>query len=191
MEKIRSFVAILLSDEIREAVASLIDSLRPSGRSVGWVKPDNLHFTLKFLGNQSDEQLDRVQGGLAEATTGVAPFELSLVGLGGFPDLGRPRVLWVGASDGADAAIVLAQKVEESLHRQGVPREERPFSPHLTIGRLKDPRGFEPLRSAFTEGCARVFGRLAVSAIHLMRSELSPKGARYSVLEAFPLSRAH
>src|SRR3990172_12746323 len=113
MEKIRSFVAIHLSDEVREAVASLIDSFRPFGRSVGWVKPENLHFTLKFLGYQSEEQLSRVKDGLVEATTGITSFELSLVGLGGFPDLRRPRVLWVGASDGADAAIALAQKVEE------------------------------------------------------------------------------
>jgi 2'-5' RNA ligase len=189
MEKIRAFVAILLSDEIREAIASLIDSLCPSGRSVAWVKPENLHLTLTFLGNHSEERLSRVKEGLVEAAAGVAAFELSLVGLGGFPDLRRPRVLWVGASDGADASIALAKKVEESLHRQGFPGEERPFSPHLTIGRLKDPRGFEPLRSAFTDGRARALGRLAVSAIHLMRSDLSPKGARYSVLETFPLSR--
>src|SRR3989304_8243289 len=151
MERIRSFVAILLSEEVREAVASLIESLRPLGRSVAWVKSENLHLTLKFLGNQSQEQLSRTKDGLVEATAGVASFELSLVGLGGFPDLRRPRVLWVGASDGAEAAIILAQKVEESLHRRGLPREERPFSSHLTIGRLKDPRGFEPLRSAFGE----------------------------------------
>jgi 2'-5' RNA ligase len=153
------------------------------------VKPENLHFTLKFLGYQSEEQLSRVMDGLVEATTGITSFELSLVGLGGFPDLRRPRVLWVGASDGADASIALAQEVDESLHRQGVPREERSFSPHLTIGRLKDPRGFEPLRPAFTEAQSRALGRLAVSAIHLMRSDLSPEGAHYTILHTCPLSR--
>jgi 2'-5' RNA ligase len=188
METIRSFVAILLPDEIRQAAASLADSLRPLGRRVSWVKAENLHLTLKFLGNHSPEDLRRVTEGLAEATTGVAPFELLLTGLGAFPDLRRPRVIWVGATDGAQAAIALALRVEGSLHRRGLPKEERPFSPHLTIGRVKDPRGLHALSSAIADERARVMGRFQVSAIHLMRSDLSREGARYTILQVFPLS---
>lgn len=190
MEKIRSFVAILLPDEIRQAAASLADSLRPLGRRVSWVKAENLHLTLKFLGNQSPEDLRRVTEGLAEATTGVAAFELLLTGLGAFPDLRRPRAIWVGASDGAQAAIALALRVEGSLHRRGLPKEERPFSPHLTIGRVKDPRGLDRLTAALAEGRARALGRFQVSAIHLMRSDLAPQGARYTILHEFQLSGA-
>src|SRR3990167_8149754 len=166
MEKIRSFVAILLSDETRQAAASLIDSLRPVGRRVSWVKAENLHLTLKFLGDQSPEDLRRVIEGLTEATAASAPFELLLSGLGAFPDLRRPRVIWVGASDGTREAIALARRVEESLRRRGLPKEEHPFSPHLTIGRVKDPRGLHALSSAIADERARVMGRFQVSAIH-------------------------
>ena len=188
MEKIRSFVAILLSEEIRDAVASLIESLRPFGRSVAWVKTENLHLTMKFLGHQPPETLSQVKERLAEVAKNAGPFELSFVGLGGFPDLRRPRVLWVGSCEGAENAIALAQKIDESLFRCGLPREERPFSPHLTIGRLKNPRDAQPLSTTLAEAHSRPLGRMSVSAIHLMRSDLSPHGAHYSILHAFPLS---
>src|SRR3972149_1547418 len=141
MAQIRSFVAILLNDEVRNAVAAEIARLRPLAPRVGWVAASNLHLTLKFLGELPPEALEQVKDGLTEAVTGATPFSLRFQGLGAFPGMARPRVLWVGVAEGGQAAQALQARVEAAVGRRGVPRGERPFSPPLTVGRGRGPRG--------------------------------------------------
>lgn len=188
MERIRSFVAILLNDEVRAAVAAEIARLRPLAPRVGWVAAPNLHLTLKFLGELPPDALEQVKDGLTEAVAGAAPFSLHFYGLGAFPGMARPRVLWVGVAEGGQAAQALLARVEAALGRRGFPREDRPFSPHLTIGRVREPRGLAGLQEAMARDARMDFGRLEARALSLMRSDLSPAGSRYTELAAFPLS---
>ena len=188
MERIRSFVAILLNDEVRAALAAEIARLRPIGPRVGWVAAPNLHLTLRFLGELPPDLLEQVKDALAEAVAGVAPFALHFHGLGAFPGMARPRVLWVGVAEGGPAAQALQARVEAALTRRGFAREERPFSPHLTLGRVREPRGLAELQQAMARDARMDFGRLEVQSLSLMRSDLSPAGSRYTELASFPLT---
>lgn len=185
---IRAFVAILLPDTVRAALGVEIERLRTFGRNVSWVAPDNLHVTLKFLGNVEPARLDDAVSALTVAAAAVAPFELAIVGLGAFPSPTRPRVLWAGLAAGADAAAKLARSVDSALAGHGFPPEDRPFAGHVTLGRVREPRGDPRLASALTAGAGHRFGGLPVDRFALMRSDLSSRGAHYSIVAAWPLS---
>jgi 2'-5' RNA ligase len=189
----RAFVALLLDEAIRASVGAEIERLRPLSRAVAWVPAANLHLTLRFLGEQSDEQLGEVEAALVEAAAVTAPFALTLHGIGAFPGLERPRILWVGIADGALPAHAVQARVEAALERRGIPRERQAWHPHLTIGRVFDERAWRrdtglPLRQALAAAARQTFGTLAVSHIALMRSDLSPQGARYRELASAELT---
>ncbi len=191
----RAFLALLLSEDTRAAVGAEIERLRPFSRAVAWVPPPNLHFTLKFLGEQSETRLREVMEALADARVDAAPFALALHGLGAFPGMQRPRILWVGVAEGALAARALQAAVERALDHRGFARESRPWHPHLTIGRVFDEGRWRreagpPLRGAVAEAARRSFGTVPVTRIVLMRSDLSPRGARYSELDSIELGPA-
>jgi 2'-5' RNA ligase len=189
----RAFVALLLDEAMRASVGAEIERLRPLSRAVAWVPAANLHLTLRFLGERSDEQLGEVEAALVEAAAATAPFALTLHGLGAFPGLERPRILWVGIADGALSARGVQARVEAALERRGMSRERQAWHPHLTIGRIFDERAWRreaglPLRQALAAAARRSFGILAVSRIALMRSDLSPQGARYRELASAELT---
>jgi len=154
-------------------------------RDVAWVAPDNVHLTLKFLGGVEAARLAAVAGALAGAVAGCRPFDLTVRGLGGFPTPTRPRVLWAGADEGAAPAAMLARQVDDALVVLGFPAESRAFSAHVTLGRVRAPRSNPRLAEALAGGAT--FGRQCVDRLALMRSELSPRGARYTELSAVPL----
>jgi 2'-5' RNA ligase len=191
----RCFVAIELEDEVRAALAGEIEELRPLSRAVAWVPVANLHLTLRFLGEQGEARVAAAVESLEEAAAVTAPFGLGLHGIGGFPGLERPRILWVGAAEGSLEARALQGRVETALERRGFGREARPWHPHVTIGRVFDERrwrrdrGLE-LRSAMARGSTRGFGTSTVRALTLVRSDLSPAGARYSAIASVGLAGA-
>lgn len=188
--RVRAFVAILLSEEVRAVVAAGIARLQPLARSVRWVSPENLHLTLRFLGERTPEELDLVRDGLSEVVEGAAPFVLSFHGLGAFPGLARPRVFWVGVTTGGEDAKQLHARLDAALARRTIPPDERPFSPHLTIGRARTPTHLPAVQEAIAREGQRGFGELHVGAISLMQSELTPAGPRYTELKAFPFGLA-
>ncbi len=182
----RAFVAVLLGEPERAAVAAAIDGWRPLGGAVAWVPAANLHLTLQFLGEQPEEQLAAAEAALAGAAADGTPFEAALHGVGAFPGLERPRILWVGVAQGALELRGLQARVADALAREGFPREERAWHPHLTIGRVHDERRWRresgpALRQAIAQAAGTRFGTLRVGEVALMRSELSPRGARYTV----------
>jgi 2'-5' RNA ligase len=190
---IRAFVAVLLADELREAVAAAIERLRPLASAVAWVPPRNLHVTLHFLGDQSEERLAEAEAALADAAAGSAPLDVTFHGIGAFPGLERPRILWVGLARGALETRALQARVTEALAARGFPREERAWHPHLTIGRVFDERRWRreagpALRSALAQSATMTFGTLRVAEVALMRSDLSAAGARYTVRRVVPLA---
>ena len=190
---IRSFVAILLDGGVRAAVAATIERLRPLGSAVAWVPPQNLHITLHFLGNQDEARLAAAEAALADAAAQCAPIDVTFHGIGAFPGLDRPRILWVGLARGALEIRALQARVTEALAALGFPVEERAWHPHLTIGRVFDERRWRrdagpALRSALAQAATMTFGTLRVAEVALMRSDLSPAGARYTVRRVVPLA---
>jgi 2'-5' RNA ligase len=189
---IRAFVAVALDDGLRAAIAATIERLRPLGSSVAWVPARNLHVTLQFLGDQSEERLAEAEAALADAAAGSAPVDVTFHGIGAFPGLERPRILWVGLAQGALEARRLQARVAAALAARGFMKEERPWHPHLTIGRVPDERRWRreagpALRSALAQTATTTFGTQRVAEVALMRSDLSPAGARYTVRRAVSL----
>jgi len=174
---------------VRRALDEAIERLRPAARDVAWIAPSNLHLTLKFLGAVPEERIDAVAGALDEAARCAHAFEARIRGLGAFPSAGRPRVVWAGVTDGAAEMTALAQRVDAALAALGFPRDERPFSPHVTLGRVRRPGRSPELTDALGSAAAREFGRMRVPSASLMRSELGPRGARYTELAAVTLGR--
>jgi 2'-5' RNA ligase len=190
-ERLRTFVAIELPAPHKEALARLQDQLRRPGDGVRWVHPDSLHLTLKFLGNVARS---RIQS-LVEALTPVAQegtaFSLNLGALGAFPTLDRPRVLWIGLFGDLAQLTALQRRIEAALAPLGFPAEERPFTPHLTLGRApasRTARGLPSWETLLRSTAPPPTPPIAVEAFALMSSTLTPSGAIYRRLALFPLS---
>ena len=185
---VRTFFAVEPSPEVRAAAAGLADRLR-RGRGaaeVRWVPPENLHVTLRFLGETEESGVAPLIAALDGVTAGTPPCRLSLGSLGAFPDVRRPRVIWLGLKGTGTAALrSLQRRIEERVTELGWEREGRPFSPHLTLGRVRPggaaPPGGDWARAAVPELAFRVEEAV------LMRSDLRPDGARYSVIHRAPL----
>ena len=190
---IRSFVAVLLDDVLRESITATVERLRPLSGAVAWVPAQNLHVTLQFLGGQTEERLTAAEAALDDAAARSAPIDLTLHGLGAFPGLERPRILWIGVAEGALEVRALQARVADALAARGFPREERAWHPHLTIGRVFDERRWRreagpALRGALARAATTRFGVLRVSELALMRSDLSPSGARHTARRCVPLA---
>ncbi len=187
METVRLFVAVTLPAEIKRRLEPLYEALCRTGADCKWVEPGNYHFTLKFLGEVPVERLPVVKDGLAVAARGVAPFQVELAGAGGFPSLREPRVIWIGVGKGREALEQLARRVEESLAGRGFPREARPFSAHLTLGRARSRRGMEAVLQVLGTRQEETRGTFTVDHLVLMKSRLTPRGPIYHELATFTL----
>ena len=182
----RLFVAVNLPSEIRERLAAVQDRLRRAQADVSWVRAENIHVTLKFLGETEAKRLERIRPALAEVARAGVPFPIEVSGVGSFG--GRiPRVVWVGVGEGAEPLTQLAGQVEDALGGVGFPKERRGFTAHLTLGRVRSPRNAEALLTALEEAKAEPFGVAEITQFELMQSELRPSGSVYTVLEKFPL----
>jgi 2'-5' RNA ligase len=186
MAEVRTFVAVDISPAVKTQIGQIIGQLRPIGSMIRWVRPEGLHLTLKFLGEISREQLATVYQAVERGMAGISPFSYALAELGGFPNLRRPRVIWIGVPRGKELLRKLQERIEAQLTGCGFPKEKRGFSPHLTIGRVKSLRGIQPLLERLP---SIVFesGEIPVTAVKVMRSELKPTGAEYSPLKVIEL----
>lgn len=183
----RLFVAVPFPNEVKNRLGKLIDDWRREREKVGWVKEENLHLTLKFLGEAPLEKLEALKTNLGASLQGLAGFTLALSGAGAFPNLNRARVIWVGVSEGKEKLAELAQKVEEAAGPLGFPAEEREFSAHLTVGRVKEGRLSERLL-AKVRACTFEAQGIIVSEVVLYQSELAPGGSVYTPLARIELA---
>lgn len=188
MGAIRTFVAIDIPSPVQKTLAAVQHRFLPLDLKASWVRPDHVHLTLKFLGEIDSKQAPEISGALAEGLRGRPAIPVSLGAVGIFPPTGAPRVLWVGLEDSAGALDSLQQAVETALAPLGFPPEKRRFSPHLTLARIKSPKGARRLREA-----VRSFDRaepvaFQVEWVTFYQSQLTPKGSIYSALERFPLT---
>jgi RNA 2',3'-cyclic 3'-phosphodiesterase len=184
---VRLFVALEIPRAVRDNLATLIGDLRTVDPKARWVRPENIHMTLKFMGETPPEKVENIRGALSEVQSkrGV---ELHFRGLGFFPNAKRPNVLWTGI-DASPNLPSLAGDIERSLEKLGFPLEQRPFVPHLTIARFQPPRIQEQLQSAIAQSSGREFGSLHTGEFHLIESKLKPSGAEYTTLESFRFAR--
>jgi 2'-5' RNA ligase len=179
----RLFVALAIPTEVRENLASLIRELRIVDSHPKWINPDNLHVTLKFIGEVAPEEVLEIGGALADVRTQqqvIAQFR----GVGFFPDERRPSVVWIGIRP-TDVLSALAVEVNRVLAAAGIPREEKAFVPHLTIARFKETRLSVGLRDEIERRQFREFGTLATNEFHLVESKLKSSGAEYTTLRSF------
>lgn len=184
----RLFVALEIPAAVRENLAALLKKLRELSWQPHWVRPENLHVTLKFIGEVAPEKLGAIRSAL-DSVRSNSPVMLEFRGLGFFPNEKRPRVFWAGM-DGSPNLKILAADLDSATKKLGIPRAERPFSPHLTLARFQ-PAGLpEKLRSVIQENLTHEFGALQTSQFHLIESKLKPSGAEYTTLESFTFAGA-
>jgi 2'-5' RNA ligase len=189
--QVRVFVALDLTPNDKVRLTDTITHLQQSIASgVRWVDPQGIHLTLKFLGNIDAGLVDGVQQAMSRASRDSRRFGLSLSELGVFPNDREPRVLWAGVSGDLDSLGTIQMRVEEELSQLGFPRERRPFSPHLTLGRVRDG-----VSTNQRNHVGRTMSSTPlppgdvweVTEIHLIRSTLTPQGARYTSMGSQPL----
>jgi len=179
----RLFIAINFSDEIKELLGKLMRALRQIPADLKWVAEENLHLTLQFLGEVAPERIGAISEGIEKAAAGSKPFMLSLAGVGVFPSVERPRVLWVGVDGEVASLIGLQRKVQKEMGLLGFASDKKKFSAHLTLARARTPQGFTAVMAKAQEFANKgAFGTARVGSIELMQSELLPGGPRYSVL---------
>jgi 2'-5' RNA ligase len=182
---VRAFVAVFPPPETRSnAVAGALEAVQRFGGGsvdrVRWARPENVHLTLKFLGEIREEVLNDLYAVVAKTYAGHQPFDVTLTGLGAFPSTRRARILWVGVSEGSDQLRSLAVDLDDALAPLGFGREERPYTPHLTLGRIRGHAASFDLPSDVGD-----LGRFSVRCVELVESTLTPEGAVYRTVRTF------
>jgi RNA 2',3'-cyclic 3'-phosphodiesterase len=186
----RAFIAIELPKDVKVELAKLQDELKKSGADVKWVEPDNIHLTLKFLGEIDDKKLDGTYKAMEDAAKEKKLFRMRISSLGAFPKINFPRVIWVGVDKGDAQAKEIAKQLEEKIQKIGIPKEDRPFSSHITIGRLRSGQNKDKLVEELNK-LAGTYGKEAlefdVQKITLFKSTLTPKGPIYEAIKEVAL----
>jgi 2'-5' RNA ligase len=189
---LRTFLAIDLPSALRSAIGRKEDKVNRELTGVNWVKPGNLHFTLKFLGDTPESKIDEIKNVMEETVKATGPFEITLRGFGVFPDKRSPRTIWTGIEGETMVLEGLAGHIESALVPLGFSKEERSFRPHLTLARIKkDHREMGlAIEKAGILFDPFIFGRLLVEQVTLFKSELRPTGSVYTKLWAVPLAKS-
>ena len=193
MEQIRSFIAIELPHEVKSALAELQAGLQADKQpSVKWVDPYSIHLTLKFLGDIAAAKISDITSTIEEASREIAPFSLEVKGLGVFPNFKRVRVVWVGVGGDTSRLKLLQQHIESNLVPFGFARESRPFTPHLTLARVREriaPTEQQSFGQLIAGASFEAAHQFTVDSINLMHSQLTREGAIYRQLTAVSLKK--
>ena len=187
-KNIRAFLAIEPPEDILQAISRLQEKLKQeiSGR-ISWTKPQGQHLTLKFFGDIAAEDISNICAAVENRLASGSSLKLKIEKLGMFPDAHRPRVLWCGITGDVEKLSVLQKQLDSDFASIGFPREDRPFQGHLTLGRIKEPRGLSGISEAFAKHNAFAAGEFTCKELVLFQSKLSPQGAVYTKLAEFAL----
>jgi len=185
---IRCFISVNLPDDVRRSMADLIAELKKAGPDVSWVPAGNIHLTLKFLGNTNDSLIPMIKERITKKLSHYNAFYIKIVGVGCFPSEKRPRVLWIGI-ERSDLLNSIQKDMEAEVEELGFAPEDRPFSPHLTFGRVRSQKGIAEMLRRFTEFRTADFGLVEVKSIHIMKSDLKPTGAEHTSIAEIPIGR--
>ncbi len=181
-ETTRAFIAIELNEAVHSKIASLQSILKKSNADVKWLESGSIHLTLKFLGNMEIQKIKEIEEILNETAAGLEPFALTLKGIGAFPGLDHPRVIWVGVESGASQSKQLVKTIEEKLEIIGIPREEREFYAHITLGRVKSQKNIHNLEKIIAATEFAAGSAVDVNHLTLFKSQLSREGPVYTPL---------
>ena len=179
MAKTRTFIAVEAVDGVHALAQAAIERLRPLSANVKWVEPENLHWTLQFLGDLKDEEVAEVCRRTQKVVARLEPFSLTAANVGAFPKTDKPRVLWLGAGEGSDQFYQLAAAIEESLASLGFRGENRQFVPHLTLGRVGPGGDLGPLIAGLKEFGDFAGGQMFVDEVVVYASEPQRSGPKY------------
>ena len=183
---LRCFIAIEIPETIKKSIAAIIDNLKKS--DVKWVSEENIHITLQFLGETEESLIPDIKGALYKILAPYSSFYIKIAGIGSFPSGKRPRVIWVGMEE-SKPLISLYEDISSEMVKFGYKKEERGFTPHVTIGRVKSNRNMGELLRRLEEFKDPDFPIFEVQNIKLMKSELKPSGAKYYTLAEIPFGR--
>ena len=187
-QSIRCFVAIEIPEPIQNQLARIQGSLSKQIQKASWVKPGNIHLTLKFLGDVDPDNLESIKEAVERATSRHRSFSLRIGGVGAFPNLARPRVMWTGVRVGGERVSALAQDINLALSHCGFSLDTKKFNPHLTVARLKERIDLRPYTDQYSQ-YDRIDGAvMTIDAISLIQSQLHPKGTIYSTLQSYSLT---
>ena len=179
---VRLFIALELSKRQKKEVGGFQEKAKKHLHYVRWVKPDNIHLTLKFLGETEEGKVEPVKGAIADVCAGLKPFSTRYGDSGVFPSERKARVLWVGIKEGEDSVCDLAEKVEEKMADLGYKKEKRSFHPHLTIGRPRNAPPANSIKNFLSEGKNFVSSDIVIDKVLLFESNLTRSGAIYRPL---------
>jgi 2'-5' RNA ligase len=181
MPDIRTFICFEIPVPVKEQIVKLQNELKSLGRGVRWVNPDGIHLTLKFLGDVPEKEIDKIAEAVKSSVKRFSPITIKIVNAGAFPDFKRPRVIWIGVEEPTGQLGEIHKVIEQELEKLGYERENRKFSPHLTLGRVKSNDGIEKISNKLSNMEIN-FGEFTAVEIIIMKSELKPSGAVYTSL---------
>lgn len=188
MLDLRLFLAIDIPNSARGKITEAQSFYKALNLDAAWVKPSNMHLTLKFLGNTQPGLIPKIKSRVAEIAKATPPFSITLGNVGVFPDLSRSRVLWVGIVEAEGRLGSLKEKIEQQMTQLGFPADRKQSVHHLTLGRIKSGKGMERLKKVIEAAHSSNMNTFEVSSVQLIKSELTPKGSIYTVQEEFIFS---
>jgi 2'-5' RNA ligase len=187
MNSIRIFLAITLPDEIKSALADASRKLQTSSADVKWVKSENFHITIKFLGDVKPDMLNTITECIRAVLCEVKSFNVRISGVGAFMKSGAPNIIWAGIQQDSGRLGTISGKIDDSLSTLGFEKENRSFSAHITLGRARSARGAEKLRDLLISMKDINIGFMKVNSISIMKSDLKPDGPVYSILNTIEI----
>jgi len=183
----RLFLAINIPEDVREKIFEIQKRLKSSMADVKWVSPGKFHFTLKFLGETDEEKIPELTSALLESMRGFKAFRVLISGAGAFPGVENPRVVWAGVTEGGETLGNLAGDIENNFERIGFPREDKKFTPHLTLGRVRSKQNIGALSKIITSLAREEAGSFDAGSVDLMQSILHQDGPEYICLKSISI----
>jgi len=182
MPAIRAFIAVEINNQVKQKISNLISILKKSDSDAKWATEDQMHLTLKFLGNVNKDKIQEISDAMSVISNNFKSFAVSFSEIGAFPDTSHPRVIWLGIDKGAKDLKMLNDKTEAALKKLGFAEESREFEPHLTLARIRSSKNISNLIKLIGEISCDIGDEVPIHKLTLFQSSLNPKGAVYSVL---------
>lgn len=184
----RVFIGIKLDERVHEEIEKFLEPFKKISSPIRWVKPENVHITLKFIGEVSEEKYAKIEKRLGEAEFDTGPFDLKLTGCGKFGRGNTLNIFWIGISP-SDPLTQIFKKIENTLAKISIEKENRPFKPHITVGRNKKNFNFQSFFQLIEENNDRLISEFNVDHFQVFKSQLRPEGPIYTILKEIPLAQ--